>query len=49
VEQTSEVLRRLLKYLQGEAPPEKDFEMTPEVIIKENMYTGDFYSIIANE
>jgi hypothetical protein len=45
----AEVLRRLVKYLQGEAPAEKDYEMPPEVITKENMHTGDFYSIIANE
>jgi len=47
--QAPEVLRRLVKYLEGEAPAEKDYEMPPWVITKENLDTGDFYSLIANE
>jgi len=47
--QAPEVLRRLVKYLEGQAPAEKDFEMPPWVITKENLDTGDFYSLIANE
>jgi ABC-type sugar transport system substrate-binding protein len=47
--QAPEVLRRLVKYLQGEPPAEKDYEMPPWVITKENLDTGDFYSLIENE
>ena len=47
--QAPEVLGRLVKYLRGEAPAEKDYEMPPWVITKENIETGDFYSLIAGE
>jgi ABC-type sugar transport system substrate-binding protein len=47
--QAPEVLRRLVTYLEGEAPAEKDFEMPPWIITKENLDTGDFYSLIADE
>jgi inositol transport system substrate-binding protein len=47
--QAPEVLGRLVKYLRGEAPAEKDYEMPPWVITKENIETGDFYSLIADE
>lgn len=47
--QAPEVLKRLVKYLEGQAPAEKDYEMPPWVITKENLDTGDFYSLIANE
>jgi hypothetical protein len=38
-----------VKYLRGEKPAEKDFEMPPWIITKENIETGDFYSLIAND
>jgi ABC-type sugar transport system substrate-binding protein len=47
--QAPEVLRRLVAYLQGKPPAEKDYEMPPWIITKENLDTGDFYSLIANE
>jgi ABC-type sugar transport system substrate-binding protein len=47
--QAPEVLKRLVKYLEGQAPAEKDYEMPPWVITKENLDTGDFYSLIADE
>jgi ABC-type sugar transport system substrate-binding protein len=47
--QAPEVLRRLVNYLQGKAPAEKDYEMPPWIITKENLDTGDFYSLIVND
>jgi ribose transport system substrate-binding protein len=47
--QAPEVLRRLVAYLKGEAPAQKDYEMPPWVITKDNLDTGDFYSLIASE
>ena len=47
--QAPEVLKRLVKYLEGESPAEKDFEMSPWIITKENLDTGDFYSLIADD
>jgi ribose transport system substrate-binding protein len=47
--QAPEVLERLVKYLRGEKPAEKDFEMPPWIITKANIETGDFYSLIAND
>jgi ribose transport system substrate-binding protein len=47
--QAPEVLARLVKYLRGEKPAEKDFEMPPWIITKENLKSGDFYSLIAND
>jgi ABC-type sugar transport system substrate-binding protein len=47
--QAPEVLERLVKYLRGEKPAEKDYEMPPWIITKENLKTGDFYSLIAND
>ena len=47
--QAPEVLRRLVAYLQGKKPAQKDYEMPPWIITKENLNTGDFYSLIANE
>jgi ABC-type sugar transport system substrate-binding protein len=49
VEQAPEVMRRLVKYLRGEKPPEKDYEIAPWIITKENLKTGDFYSLIASD
>lgn len=47
--QAPEALGRLVNYLKGEAPAEKDFEMSPWIITKDNLETGDFYSLIAND
>ncbi len=47
--QAPEVLERLVKYLRGEKPAEKDYYMPPWVITKENIKTGDFYSLIEND
>lgn len=49
IAQAPEVLERLVRYLRGEKPAEKDFEMPPWVITKENLKSGDFYSLIAND
>lgn len=47
--QAPEALRRLVNFLAGEAPAEKDFEMDPWIITKDNLDTGDFYSLIQGE
>jgi len=47
--QAPEVLKRLVAYLKGEKPAEKDYEMDPWIITKDNLDSGDFYSLIANE
>lgn len=47
--QAPEVLGRLVAYLRGEKPAQKDYEMPPWIITKDNLETGDFYSLIAGE
>lgn len=47
--QAPEVLRRLVAYLRGEKPAQKDYMMPPWIITKDNLDTGDFYSLVANE
>jgi ABC-type sugar transport system substrate-binding protein len=47
--QAPEVLERLVRYLRGEKPAQKDYEMPPWIITKDNLKTGDFYSLIAND
>ena len=47
--QAPEVLERLVRYLRGEKPAEKDYEMPPWIITKDNLKSGDFYSLIAND
>ena len=49
IAQAPEVLERLVRYLRGEKPAEKDYEMPPWIITKDNLETGDFYSLIAEE
>jgi len=49
IAQAPEVLERLVRYLRGEKPAEKDYEMPPWIITKENLDSGDFYSLIAND
>ena len=49
IAQAPEVLERLVRYLRGEKPAEKDYEMPPWIITKDNLETGDFYSLIAND
>lgn len=49
IAQAPEVLERLVRYLRGEPPAEKDYEMPPWIITKDNLETGDFYSLIAEE
>jgi ribose transport system substrate-binding protein len=49
VGQAAEVLKRVVSYLQGNPPAEKDYEMPPWIITKENLDSGDFYKLIANE
>lgn len=49
VGQAAEVLRRVVNYLQGNPPAQKDYEMPPWVITKDNLSSGDFYRLIANE
>ncbi len=47
--QAPEVLDRLVSYLRGIPPKEKDYMMLPWVITKDNLKTGDFYSLIEKE
>ncbi len=47
--QAPEVLKRLVAYLKGEKPAEKDYEMPPWIITKDNLDSGDFYSLIKND
>jgi ABC-type sugar transport system substrate-binding protein len=47
--QAPEVLERLVRYLRGQKPAEKDYDMPPWIITKDNLKTGDFYSLIAND
>jgi ribose transport system substrate-binding protein len=47
--QAPEVLRRLVAYLRGEKPAQKDYMMPPWIITKDNLSTGDFYSLIEGE
>jgi ribose transport system substrate-binding protein len=47
--QAPEALRRLVAFLKGESPAEKDYEMSPWIITKDNLDTGDFYSLIEGE
>jgi ABC-type sugar transport system substrate-binding protein len=49
IAQAPEVLTRLVKYLRGEKPAQKDYEMPPWIITKDNLKTGDFYSLIAKD
>ena len=49
VGQAAEVLKRVVSYLQENPPAEKDYEMPPWIITKENLDSGDFYSLIAND
>jgi ribose transport system substrate-binding protein len=49
VGQAAEVLKRVVSYLQGNPPAEKDYEMPPWVITKENLDSGDFYRLIEND
>jgi len=49
IAQAPEVLERLVRYLRGEKPAEKDYEIAPWIITKDNLETGDFYSLIAND
>lgn len=49
IAQAPEVLERLVRYLRGEEPAEKDFDMPPWIITKDNLETGDFYSLIAED
>jgi hypothetical protein len=47
--QAPEVLDRLVSFLRGKPPAEKDFMMSPWLITKENLDTGDFYDLIEKE
>jgi ribose transport system substrate-binding protein len=47
--QAPEVLERLVNFLRGKPPAERDYMMPPWVITKENLKTGDFYSLIEKE
>ena len=47
--QAPEVLERLVNHLRGNSPAEKDYEMDPWIITKDNLKTGDFYSLIQND
>jgi len=47
--QVPEVFERLANFLNGKAPAEKDYLMPPWVITKDNLSTGDFYSLIAED
>jgi ribose transport system substrate-binding protein len=47
--QAPEVLDRLVDFLRGQPPAEKDFMMSPWLITKENLDTGDFYDLIEKE
>ncbi len=49
VGQAAEVLKRVVSYLQGNPPAQKDYEMPPWVITKENLDSGDFYRLIEND
>ena len=49
IAQAPEVLERLVRYLRGEKPAEKDYEMPPWIITKDNLETGDFYPLIAED
>jgi ribose transport system substrate-binding protein len=49
IEMAPEVLRRMVDYLRGKSPAEKDYEIPPIVITKDNLEEGDFYSMIAND
>ena len=49
VGQAAEVLKRVVSYLQGNPPAEKDYEMPPWVITKANLDSGDFYRLIEND
>jgi ribose transport system substrate-binding protein len=49
VGQAAEVLKRVVSYLKGNPPAEKDYEMPPWIITKENLDSGDFYSLIKND
>jgi len=49
IAQAPEVLERLVRYLRGEPPAEKDYEIAPWIITKDNLETGDFYSLIAED
>jgi ribose transport system substrate-binding protein len=46
VGQAPEVLTRLVNSLRGNPPKEKDYKMMPWVITKDNLSTGDFYSLV---
>jgi len=46
VGQAPEVLTRLVSYLRGNPPKEKDYKIMPWVITKDNLSTGDFYSLL---
>ena len=46
VGQAPEVLTRLVGYLRGNPPKEKDYKIMPWVITKDNLSTGDFYSLL---
>jgi ribose transport system substrate-binding protein len=47
--QAPEVLDRLVSFLRGSKPAERDYMMPPWVITKENLKTGDFYSLIEKD
>lgn len=49
VGQAAEVLKRVVDYLKGKPPAQKDYEMPPWIITKDNLKSGDFYSLIAND
>jgi len=47
--QVPEVFERLANFLNGKPPAEKDYLMPPWIITKENLSTGDFYSLVAGD